>query len=51
MIQKITLPNKKQLLLIGNKAYQRFPNEHWENIDKRILEHVKIPKESVVETF
>lgn len=49
VIQKITLPNKKQLLIIDNRAYQRFPNELWEDIDKKILDYTPVPKESVVE--
>ena len=50
IIQKLILPNGKQLLFIGNCVYQRWRDDkEWERIDDRILEHTPLPQSSQVE--
>jgi len=55
MMQMVTLPNDKQLLFVGERAYQRFPVDEgftsWESFDQRILAHMPVPGDAEVEVF
>ena len=49
LIQKVTLPNGKELLFLGLNVYQRWPeDEEWQRIDERLLIRTSIPRESLV---
>jgi len=49
LIQHIVLPNGKELVFFGQRAYQRLNDQPWEPFDQKILENTPIPRQSIVE--
>lgn len=50
LIQKVILPNGKEVLFLGLSVYQRWPDDgEWERIDGCIFEHTPIPRDAQVE--